>query len=103
VLDRIGALFAIESQIRGRSAEERRAVRQARAGPLLEALHQWFQSTLSKLSRKSPLALAIRYGLTRWIALTRFRDNGHLEMEKAMISYCTSLAGLSWAGILSVH
>jgi transposase len=80
-LERIGALFAIESQIRGRSADERRAVRQARAGPLLEALHQWFQSTLSKLSRKSPLALAIRYGLSRWAALTRFRDDGHLEME----------------------
>ena len=56
-------------------------MRQARAGPLLEALHQWFQSTLSKLSRKSPLALAIRYGLSRWAALTRFRDDGHLEME----------------------
>jgi transposase len=80
-LERIGALFAIESEIRGRPAEERRAVRQARAGPQLEALHQWFQSTLPKLSKKSPLALAIRYGLTRWGALTRFRDDGHLEME----------------------
>jgi hypothetical protein len=80
-LERIGALFAIESEIRGRSAEERRAVRQARAGPLLQALHHWFQSTLSKLSRKSPLALAIRYGLTRWVALTRFHDDGHLAME----------------------
>jgi transposase len=80
-LERIGALFAIESQMRGRPAEERRAVRQARAGPLLEALHRWFQSTLGKLSRKSPLALAIRYGLTRWVALTRYRDDGHLEME----------------------
>jgi IS66 Orf2 like protein len=41
-----------------------RAVRQARAGPLLEDLHRWFHARLSKLSRKSPLAIAIRYGST---------------------------------------
>jgi len=80
-LERIQALFAIETQIRGRSADERRAVRQARAGPLLDDLHRWFHSTLSQLSRKSPLALAIRYALTRWTALTRYRDDGRLELE----------------------
>ena len=80
-LERIQALFAIEAEIRGRSAEERRAVRQARAGPLLDDLHRWFHDTLSKLSRKSPLALAIRYALTRWTALTRYRDDGRLELE----------------------
>lgn len=80
-LERIQALFAIEAEIRGRPAEERRAVRQTRAGPLLEDLHAWFHSTLNKLSRKSPLALAIRYALTRWTALTRYRDDGHLELE----------------------
>src|SRR5438132_1571849 len=57
-LERIQALFAIEAQLRGRSANERRAVRQARAGPLLDELHGWFHGTLSQLSRKSPLALA---------------------------------------------
>jgi len=36
---------------------------------------------LSELSRKSPLALAIRYALTRWTALTRYRDDGRLELE----------------------
>jgi hypothetical protein len=80
-LERIQALFAIEAQIRGRSADERRAVRQARAGPLLDELHGWFHGTLSELSRKSPLALAIRYALTRWKALTRYRDDGRLELE----------------------
>jgi len=80
-LERIQALFAIEAEIRGRPPEERRAVRQARAGPLLDDLHRWFHNTLSKLSRKSPLALAIRYALTRWTALTRYRDDGRLELE----------------------
>jgi len=80
-LERIQALFAIEAEIRGRPAEERRTVRQTRAAPLLDDLHRWFHSTLSQLSRKSPLALAIRYALTRWTALTRYRNEGRLELE----------------------
>jgi transposase len=80
-LERIGALFAIESEIRGRSADERANIRQARAGPLLEDLQRWFHATLSKLSKKSPLAVAIRYALSRWTALTRYRDDGRLELE----------------------
>jgi len=80
-LERIQALFALEAEIRGRSAEERLAIRQARAGPLLEALHRWFQDTVTKLSRKSPLAIAIRYALTRWTALTRYLHDGRLELD----------------------
>jgi transposase len=80
-LARIQGLFAIEAEIRGRPADERRSARQARAGPLLEDLHGWFHSTLTKLSRKSPLAIAIRYALTRWTALTRYRDDGRLEID----------------------
>ena len=41
----------------------------------------WFQSTSTRLSRKSPLAIAMRYALTRWVALTRYRDDGRLEMD----------------------
>ena len=44
-LDRIGALYAIEAEIRGGSPDERRAVRQERSRPLLDALHSWFEQT----------------------------------------------------------
>jgi len=80
-LDRIGKLYTIEADIRGRTASERAAVRQARAGPHLEALHNWLQSTLTSLSQKSELALAIRYALVRWAALIRYRDDGRLEID----------------------
>ena len=80
-LERIQALFAIEAEIRGRPAAERQAISQARAGPLLEDLHRWFHATLAKLSRKSPLAVAIRYALTRWTALTRYLNDGRLELD----------------------
>jgi hypothetical protein len=80
-LMRMGALYAIEEEIRGRPPEERRTVRQARTKPLLESLRQWFETTLSKLSRKSDTTAAIRYALTRWDALTRFVDNGRIEID----------------------
>jgi len=72
VLERIAALYAIEEEIRGHSAEERRAVRTERGKPLLESLKKWFEETLGKLSRKSDITRAIRYALDRWDALTRY-------------------------------
>lgn len=80
-LERIGRLYGIETEIRGRPAADRRAVRQSRAGPELEALHAWWHSVLPTLSKKSELAIAIRYALSRWTALTRYRDNGRLEID----------------------
>jgi transposase len=80
-LDRIGRLYGIETEIRGRPPDERAAVRQARAGPELEALHAWLHTTVTQLSKKSELAVAIRYALSRWSALTRYRDDGRLEID----------------------
>ena len=56
-------------------------IRQSRAGPLLESLRQWLRETLAKLSKKSELARAISYVLTRWPALTCYRDNGGIEID----------------------
>jgi transposase len=80
-LERIAALYVIEEEIRGRSAEERREVRNARSRPLLESLKQWFEETLGKLSMKSDTTKAIRYALGCWDALMRFCDDGHLEID----------------------
>jgi len=80
-LRRIAALYAIEAQIRGRPPEIRRQVRQARAGPLLDELHAWLTQTLERVSTRSNLAKAIGYLLVRWKALTRYRDDGRIEMD----------------------
>jgi transposase len=80
-LARIGALYGIEEQIRGKPPDQRRAVRQEQSKPLLDSLREWFEATLSKLSRKSETTAAIRYALTRWDALSRFVDDGHIEMD----------------------
>ncbi len=72
-LDRIGALYGIEREIRGQTVEERREIRQARARPLLDQLHRWLEQKLATLSAKSDTAAAIRYALSRWRALNRPR------------------------------
>jgi transposase len=80
-IQRIGALYGIEAEIRGRPPDERKEYRQARSRLLLEDLKIWMQVTLGKLSSKSELALAIRYALTRWTALTRYADDGRIEID----------------------
>jgi transposase len=80
-LERIGQLYGIEKEIRGRSPAERREVRQARSRPLLETMHAWLNATMSKLSKKSDLARAIHYALERWAALLVFVEDGRVEMD----------------------
>lgn len=80
-IERIAELYAIETEIRGRSPDERKQVREARSRPRLVALHEWMQNTLKKVSRKSDIAAAIGYALGRWPALLRYSDDGLLEID----------------------
>jgi transposase len=78
---RIGTLYAIERDIHGRAPEQRALVRQREAAPLLDQMHAWLSATLRTLSAKSNLAAAINYTLTRWTQLTRYCDNGRIEID----------------------
>lgn len=80
-LNRIGELYAIEAQIRGQPPDLRRDIRAARAGPKLIELHAWFIATRAQLAKKSSLAGAIHYALSRWRALTRYCENGRIEID----------------------
>jgi transposase len=80
-LDRIGALYGIEEEVRGKPADLRRSVRRARSRPLVDNLRTWMETSLRSLSKKSETAGAIRYALAHWRALTRFLDDGLLEID----------------------
>jgi hypothetical protein len=80
-LDRIGALFDIERLIAGRSPEIRRTVRQRTARPKIDELAIWLDAHLDLIPGKSDLAGAIRYARSRWHALTRYLDDGRLEIS----------------------
>jgi transposase len=71
-MQRIDAQFAIESRIRGQSPKHRLVVRQQHARPLLDQLKKFLDTALGRISGKSTLAQAIRYGLSRWPALERY-------------------------------
>jgi transposase len=80
-LNRIGALYAIEDEIRGKPADIRRSIRQSRARPQLDELRKWMEKALRSLSAKSETAAAIRYALSRWRALNRYTEDGLLEID----------------------
>jgi transposase len=80
-LNRIGVLYKIESEIRGKPPDERRRIRQLQTQPLMHELKAWFEQTLARVSKKSELAVSIRYALTRWVALSRFVDDGRIEID----------------------
>ena len=84
-LERIAAFYAIEKDIRGRSADERRAARQEKTRQLLASFEPWLREKLALISQKSKLAEAIRYALSRWEGLTRFVDDGCVEIDSNIV------------------
>ena len=80
-LRRIARLYAIEAEIRGQNAYTRKATRQAQSRPLALDLKLWLEARLSTVAGRSPMAEAIRYTLTRWEGLTRFLDDGRIELD----------------------
>jgi transposase len=93
-LERIGQLYGIEQEIRGRSPAERKEVRQARSRPLLEAMQAWLKATLQKLSQKSDVAVAIRYALERRSALLRYCEDGRVEMDNNIVNAARGICGI---------
>jgi transposase len=75
---RIDALFDIERTINGKSADERRRVRQDKSRSLVEALETWMREERAKLSRGNDIAKAMDYMLKRWPSFTRFLEDGRI-------------------------
>jgi transposase len=84
-LQRIAELYAVETESRGRSADERCARRQEKSRPLLDELEPWLRTKLGLISQKTKLAEAIRYALSRWEGLTRFLDDGRIEIDSNVV------------------
>ena len=80
-LKRIAALYEIEAGIRGKSAADRLALRQAESKPLVAELRVWFEAQIAKLPARGPTAEAIRYALNHWDGLERFLEDGRIELD----------------------
>jgi transposase len=77
----IGALYDIEREIKDLSADERLRARQLRSRPAADLLHAWLLASRQKVPDGSATARAIDYSLKRWVALTRFIDDGNVAVD----------------------
>ena len=116
-LQRIAALYAVETDIRGQAPDIRRATRQNKSRPLVDDLFAWWTAQLARLHGGSPTAQAIRYGLNHREGLVRFIDDGRIELdnntvERAIRPICLSRknalfasgddGGARWAAVASL-
>jgi transposase len=92
-LARIKLLYDIEAEVRGSPPEVRRAARQQRSKPVIEALKPWFEDSLARMSKGSKLAEAIAYGLNHWDGLCRFLEDGRIEIDSNTVE--RSIRGLA--------
>ncbi|MGB8313901.1 MAG: IS66 family transposase [Aestuariivirga sp.] len=76
-----GTLHADGYAVKGKPPDERQRYRADHAAPLIADLKAWLEATLQKISGKSELAKAMRYGLSRWPALCRYTTDGHIEID----------------------
>jgi transposase len=81
VLRRIALLYRVEDEVRGSTAEQRCAARAERSRVIVEELHQYLAARGRQVSAKSKLGEAIRYALTRWDGLSRFIDDGRIDLD----------------------
>lgn len=80
-LARISQIYAVEADIRGQAPQARLAARMEKSAPLIAGLKTWFEERLAEVRGSSTTAEAIRYALSRWTGLTRFLDDGRIELD----------------------
>jgi transposase len=74
-------LYEIEREVRQLAPDERKAIRQDKTQPIADALYQWLTQQRQKVPDGSATAKAIDYSLKRWVALTRYIDDGELPID----------------------
>jgi len=101
-LTRIAKLYEIESDAKGLCIEQRQALRQEKAKPLLEEMHTWLLDAVTKTAPGGGSAKALSYALKRWPALIRYADTGHLPIDNNPTENCIRLIALGRKNYLFV-
>lgn len=80
-LKQIAALYRIETQARGTSADERIAFRQQKSEPKIKAFKTWLDQARSQVSAKSPTGEVLKYIVKYWDGLMLFLTDGRIEID----------------------
>jgi|TARA_R100000935_G_scaffold12024_1_gene23802 hypothetical protein len=84
-LHSIAGLYEIERQARHMSDEERWRIRQEKSSPILDALHDWMLAQRDRVPNGSATAKALDYSLKRWLALTRYLEDGAVPIDNNQV------------------
>ena len=84
-LHSIAGLYEVERQVRDMSDEDRRRIRQEKAVPILDALHDWMLAQRERVPNGSATAKALDYSLKRWLALTRYVEDGAVPIDNNQV------------------
>ena len=84
-LEQFALVYDIEREVKELDANQRQEARQHKARPVLDALHEWMTLQRQKVPNGSATAKALDYSLRRWVALTRFLDDGQLPVDNNWI------------------
>jgi len=84
-LHSIAGLYEIERQARHMSDEERWRIRQEKSSPILDALHEWMLAQRDRVPNGSATAKALDYSLKRWLALTRYVEDGSVPIDNNQV------------------
>lgn len=84
MLDLILALYRVEHDALARGVvrtAEHLAMRRTRSRAIVDEIKRWLDEKLDVHPPKSPIAVAIRYALNQWDALTRFLEQPHYPLD----------------------
>ena len=101
MLGLIAQLYDIEDTIREQGAAERLATRQERSVPVLERLGAYLREQKDGALPKSQYGQAIAYALNHWDELLRYTEDGRLEIDNVIASYCTSCTGFRFSPLVA--
>lgn len=77
----IAQLYRVEKHAKPLGSDQRLALRQLQAKPVAEKLHGYLLEIEAEVLPKSPAGRAVRYTLKNWEALTRYLEDGDLEID----------------------
>jgi transposase len=67
--------------MKGESPQQKYSLRQQQARPLIDEFKKWLDKSVLQVPPKSAIGQAIAYSLRQWTKLTRYLEDGQLNID----------------------